>query len=163
MPQKVEETEEMLDVQVKSTPSTLVPVLIIPCYEGSRIEGRLWNRKPPYPWCFSRADWFLLWLDKTQFYPLAQDCFFDNFRLHYNESSQQFYSDPGVFTRIPGYGNVEVFLQSIRFSFSFFAVELKGNFGLELAGSELHGQFKASSRLDKHHQRIGFSGIQRRS
>jgi lysophospholipase III len=36
------------------------------------------------------------------------DCFSDDIKLHYNNETRLTYNSPGVETRIPGFGSVEV-------------------------------------------------------
>lgn len=46
-------------------------------------------------WCFSNWDeWFRLWLPIQEL--LAQDCWFDNLRVIYNESTNEYDSPIGV-------------------------------------------------------------------
>ncbi|VDK54464.1 unnamed protein product [Anisakis simplex] len=81
----------------------------VPGDGGAQIEANL-TGKPEvvhYSCWKTTKDYFDLWLNLESFAPIAIDCWVDNMRLLYNETSGMAIKAPGVETRIPGFGNTE--------------------------------------------------------
>ncbi|KAK0425815.1 hypothetical protein QR680_009403 [Steinernema hermaphroditum] len=82
------------------------PVVLVPGDGGSQIEANL-TGKPAvvhYSWYKTTSAFFDLWLDLTEFAPLAIDCWADNMRLEFDAASGVSADSPGIETRIPGFG-----------------------------------------------------------
>ncbi|CAF1643615.1 unnamed protein product, partial [Adineta ricciae] len=121
------------------------PAIFIPGDGGSQIWARL-NRTlpPPHFFCYRHSDWFELWLNLELIAPEVIDCFVDNMRLLYNETTKKTSNLEGVETQIPGFGQtstVEYFDSSGFYYSSYFAqiiqnlVKLNFTRGVNLRGA----------------------------
>lgn len=73
---------------------------------GSQLEARLDKPEVPHYFCDKKTTyWFDLWLNLALLVPYVIDCWVDNMRLIYNNVSRQTYNPPGVYLRVPGFGN----------------------------------------------------------
>jgi lysophospholipase-3 len=82
------------------------PAIFIPGDGGSQIWAQL-NRTlpPPHFFCSRHSKLFELWLDVRLLVPEVIDCFVDNMRLTYNETTKKTSNSEGVETQIPGFGD----------------------------------------------------------
>ncbi|UJR31414.1 hypothetical protein I4U23_018907 [Adineta vaga] len=106
------------------------PAIFIPGDGGSQIWARL-NRTvpPPHFFCYRHSDWFELWLNLELITPEVIDCFVDNMRLIYNETTKKTSNLPGVETQIPGFGNTSTveYFDSSQFSYSAYFAQIIKN------------------------------------
>ena len=97
------------------------PAIFIPGDGGSQIWARL-NRTlpPPHFFCSRHSNWFELWLDIRLLLPEIIDCFVDNMRLLYNETTKRTSNLEGIETQIPGFGETSTieYFDSSDFSYS---------------------------------------------
>jgi len=90
----------------KMSELTLEPVLIIPGLDGSVLEAKLENAKPP-GLCSKNADWHIIWVNLNDFVvPGLLQCFLSNTALNFDESSNTFSNAQGVSIRPRDYGGV---------------------------------------------------------
>lgn len=82
------------------------PTIFIPGDGGSQVWAVL-NRTlpPPHFFCSRHSKLFELWLDIRLIVPEVIDCFVDNMRLTYNETTKKTSNAQGVETNIPGFGD----------------------------------------------------------
>lgn len=82
------------------------PVIFVPGDGGSQLEAKLNKTSTVHYYCDKTTkDFFVLWLDVEWLLPLAIDCWVDNIKLNYNESTKATSNQPGVETRVPGFGD----------------------------------------------------------
>ncbi|KAK6174414.1 hypothetical protein SNE40_017695 [Patella caerulea] len=84
---------------------SLNPVILVPGDGGSQIEAKLDKPSVVHYVCEKKAEYYSLWLNLEQLVPVLIDCFVDNMRLVYNATSRTTSNSPGVFTRMPGFGD----------------------------------------------------------
>uniref|UniRef100_A0A0N5A8Y2 Group XV phospholipase A2 n=1 Tax=Syphacia muris TaxID=451379 RepID=A0A0N5A8Y2_9BILA len=91
------------------TPTSGRPVVLVPGDGGSEIEAKLTGKPYVVHYTCSKftKEYFDLWLNLENFFPLALDCWADNMKLVYNHSDGTTRNMPGVETRIPGFGTTE--------------------------------------------------------
>ena len=89
------------------------PVLLIPGILGSQLEAS-WDKADDdasssgfHFYCPRHSNWTSLWFNLMIYTPGFVDCFVDNLRLMYNETSGRSQSNPGVRVRVPGFGRTE--------------------------------------------------------
>jgi len=119
------------------------PIILVPGDGGNSIEGRLNKTTTVHYICDKVSDWFTLWLNLEQLVPEVVDCWVDNMKLVYNPVTHRSSDNPGVETRIPGFGNtstVEYLDPSQRF-FSVYFANLVTHLLPQgyIRGSNLHG------------------------
>ena len=106
------------------------PAIFIPGDGGSQIWARL-NRTlpPPHFFCARHSNWFELWLNLELIVPEVIDCFVDNMRLVYNETTKKTSNLDGVETQIPGFGNTSTveFFDASGFYYSSYFAQIIGN------------------------------------
>lgn len=91
--------------KVKLGVSELDPVILLPGLGGSVLEAKLDKEDTPAWYCFKKWDkFFRLWLSLPEL--LVQDCWFDNLKVEYNASSNDYYNPQGVETRAADFGGV---------------------------------------------------------
>ncbi len=69
---------------------------------GSKLEAKLDKPNTVHFYCDKKSDWFLLWLRLPSLVPGLVDCWADNIKLVFNETSNKFENNAGVETRTPG-------------------------------------------------------------
>jgi len=107
-----------------STRPRVHPIVLVPGDGGNSIEGRLNKTTTVHYICDKVSDWFTLWLNLEQLVPGVVDCWVDNMKLVYDPVTHRSSDNPGVETRIPGFGNtstVEYLDPSQRFFSVYFA------------------------------------------
>ena len=94
------------------------PVLLVPGFAASQMDARLNKTTSPHFYCSRHTDWFRIWFAPTEFLPRVLDCFIDNFRLVFNETTGRAENPAGVETRVTGFGETDgVEFLSPRFKF----------------------------------------------
>jgi len=83
------------------------PLIIIPSLIGNRIEVKLENADTVHWYCYNNEDWYTIWFDKYEFFPLEQNCFGENFKLKRSVEGVYTAARNGVSSRIPHWGSVE--------------------------------------------------------
>jgi len=101
------------------------PAIFLPGDGGSQLWARL-NRTlpPPHFFCERHSNLFELWLDVRLLLPEIIDCFVDNMRLLYNETTKKTSNLEGVEIQVPGFGETSTveFFDASGLSFaSYFA------------------------------------------
>uniref|UniRef100_A0AC35FU39 Uncharacterized protein n=1 Tax=Panagrolaimus sp. PS1159 TaxID=55785 RepID=A0AC35FU39_9BILA len=89
------------------TPSN--PIVLVPGDGGSRLDANLTGKPYVVHYACSKTtkDYFDLWLNLETLIPVAIDCWADNMRLVFNETTKRSEHAPGVDIRIPGFGGTE--------------------------------------------------------
>lgn len=83
------------------------PILLFPGTSGSQIDAKLDKPEVVHYFCSKKSDWYNIWLNPSLYLPGVVDCFIDNFRLDFNETTGRSQNRPGVQTRVPGFGGTE--------------------------------------------------------
>lgn len=84
------------------------PVIIVPGDGGSQLQGRINKAHVPHFWCEKKSSsWFDLWLSVESLLPEAVECWADNIKLAYNDSTKKMGDSPGVEVRVPYFGSTE--------------------------------------------------------
>ena len=84
------------------------PVILVPGIFGSRIQGRWDKEHVPSFLCPAKSDgWTDLWFNPLMLVTGFADCFVDNLRLEWNDTTSRSQSPVGVKTRISGFGRPE--------------------------------------------------------
>jgi len=75
--------------------ASLEPIVILPGMGGSALQAKISKHKAPHWWCWQNWDeWFRDWLPLVEL--LAQDCWFDNLRINYNATTDEYLNQEGV-------------------------------------------------------------------
>ncbi|XP_006860284.1 PREDICTED: group XV phospholipase A2 [Chrysochloris asiatica] len=81
------------------------PVVLVPGDLGNQLEAKLDKPAVVHYLCFKKTDsYFTLWLNLELLLPVFIDCWIDNIRLIYNETSRTTRFPDGVDVRVPGFG-----------------------------------------------------------
>jgi len=90
----------------RQKPGPAHPVILIPGDGGTQVEAKLNKTSGPHYFCARKTNyWFDLWVNIELIGPLLLDCFIDNMRLEYDNSTRMSASPEGVQIRFPGFGN----------------------------------------------------------
>ncbi|XP_025836355.1 group XV phospholipase A2 isoform X2 [Agrilus planipennis] len=90
------------------TSCTLNPIVFIPGDGGSQLEAKLNKSSVVHYVCEkSTSGFFNIWLNLELLVPLVIDCWVDNVKLNYDNVTRKTFNQPGVETRIPGFGSSE--------------------------------------------------------
>ncbi|KAK8391238.1 hypothetical protein O3P69_017126 [Scylla paramamosain] len=82
------------------------PVILVPGDGGSQMEAKLDKPAVVHYVCTKKTDsWFDLWLNMESLIPGIIDCWIDNMRLVYDNTTRTTRNSPGVMTRVPGFGS----------------------------------------------------------
>ncbi|XP_049868362.1 phospholipase A2 group XV-like [Pectinophora gossypiella] len=86
----------------------LSPVILIPGDGGSQLEAKLNKTSVIHYICAkTSADYFNIWLNLELLVPFVIDCWVDNLRLEYDNTTRTTRSPSGVDIRVPGWGTTE--------------------------------------------------------
>jgi len=112
--ENVVEFEHSVDEEIKTEFSRrkdppvkkdLPPIVVIPGIVGSVLEARLNKTTAPHWTCYSRSDWFKIWLSADVLVPFEGDCWVDNLKLDYRPLTQGgAHNSTGVDIRAPHFG-----------------------------------------------------------
>lgn len=82
------------------------PIVLIPGDGGSHIAANLTGKPSVVHYVCGKytKDYFNLWLNLELFIPLVIDCWADNMRLVFNETTKMSDNAPGVDTKFPDFG-----------------------------------------------------------
>ncbi|MPC34013.1 Group XV phospholipase A2 [Portunus trituberculatus] len=87
-------------------PRPVPPVILVPGDGGSQMEAKLDKPAVVHYVCAKKTDsWFDLWLNMESLIPGFIDCWIDNMRLVYDNTTRTTKNSPGVMTRVPGFGS----------------------------------------------------------
>ncbi|VDP28772.1 unnamed protein product, partial [Soboliphyme baturini] len=82
------------------------PVVLVPGDGGNQLEAKLDKPSVVHYLCEKKSkDYFTLWMNLEIVLPIVIDCWIDNMRLVYNETTHTTMNSPGVSIRIPGWGD----------------------------------------------------------
>jgi len=81
-------------------------VVILPGMGGSAMQAKISKDDAPHFWCWQNWDeWFRVWLPLVEL--LAQDCWFDNLKVLYNASTDEYLNVHGVTTDVIDFGDLD--------------------------------------------------------
>ncbi|XP_067651149.1 lysosomal phospholipase A and acyltransferase-like isoform X2 [Haliotis asinina] len=82
------------------------PVVLVPGDGGSQFLAKLNKTTGPHEFCRQKtAEYFNLWLNLEELAPYVIDCFVDNMKLLYDNTTRKTRNQVGVDIVIPGFGN----------------------------------------------------------
>eukprot|EP01087_Luapelamoeba_hula_P022934 TRINITY_DN834_c0_g1_i4.p1 TRINITY_DN834_c0_g1~~TRINITY_DN834_c0_g1_i4.p1 ORF type:complete len:461 (-),score=55.55 TRINITY_DN834_c0_g1_i4:129-1511(-) len=97
-----------IDRFTKRQQETLKPVVIVPCLVGNAFDATLHDVPSKYWYCErTNTEWFRLFLNMYDLYPLLINCWFERFTLGYNATSHSNVNATGVEVRVPNYGGLD--------------------------------------------------------
>jgi hypothetical protein len=85
---------------------TLIPLVIVSGLTCNQIQATLHGSHPHHWYCSSNSGKYNLWMEETNFYPFAVDCWFDNFQIQYDPVTKNYTYPEGVEVTIPYYGGM---------------------------------------------------------
>ena len=98
----------LLSVLFSQIAANLSPLVFIPGTGGNQLEARLDKPSVEHFYCAKRADWYRIWISVTELLPGSINCWSENMKLHYNETTDSLSNAPGVEIRVPGeFGDTE--------------------------------------------------------
>ncbi|KAG9508703.1 Phosphatidylcholine-sterol acyltransferase [Fragariocoptes setiger] len=83
------------------------PVIFVPGDGGSQMDAKLNKTDHIRYICSYQSDWFDIWLNLRLLLPVEIDCFIDNMKLSYNETTHQAENTPGVTVRPHNFGSLD--------------------------------------------------------
>lgn len=86
----------------------LHPIVFVPGDGGSQVEAKLNKTSVVHYICEKTSDYANIWLNIELLVPIVIDCFIDNLKLTYDNTTRTTKNSPGVDIRIPGFGSSEV-------------------------------------------------------
>ncbi|XP_044742751.1 phospholipase A2 group XV-like isoform X2 [Chrysoperla carnea] len=86
----------------------LHPIIFVPGDGGSQVEAKLNKTSVVHYICEKTSDYANIWLNIELLVPIVIDCFIDNLKLTYDNTTRTTKNSPGVDIRIPGFGSSEV-------------------------------------------------------
>lgn len=78
----------------------------VPGCGGNRLQAKLNKPSVVHYTCYRTSDYYDIWLDPTQMVPFEIDCWVDNMKLSYDNSTRTTRNSPGVEIRVQGWGTV---------------------------------------------------------
>ncbi|XP_054164814.1 phospholipase A2 group XV-like [Oppia nitens] len=94
------------DNRVEDGHKKLYPIILVPGDGGSQIDAKLNKAEVPHYFCDKKTDdYFNLWLNLALLVPFVIDCWIDNMKLVYDNTSRTTSNTFGVETQVPGLGN----------------------------------------------------------
>lgn len=98
----------LLLIFFKQIRANLNPVILIPGDGGSQLEARLNKTQRIHYICdLATTDYFNIWLNLELLMPLIIDCWIDNIKLIYDNTTRTTRNNNGVDVRVPGWGSTE--------------------------------------------------------
>lgn len=88
--------------------ASLNPVILIPGDGGAQLEARLNKTNVIHYICEKTTkDFFNIWLNMELLVPVVIDCWIDNIKLLYDNTTRTTRNTDGVDIRVPGWGGTE--------------------------------------------------------
>uniref|UniRef100_A0A0C9RIY1 PLA2G15_1 protein n=1 Tax=Fopius arisanus TaxID=64838 RepID=A0A0C9RIY1_9HYME len=82
------------------------PVVLVPGDGGSQVEAKLNKSSVVHYLCEKTStEYFNIWLNLELLVPIIIDCFIDNMKLTYDNTTRTTSNTPGVDINIPGWGD----------------------------------------------------------
>lgn len=82
------------------------PVILVPGDGGSQMQAKLNKTHTVNSYCKATyPNWYELWLNAYQLFPMSINCWADNMKLIYDNKTRTTRNNYGVEIRIPGFGN----------------------------------------------------------
>ncbi|CAG2171481.1 unnamed protein product [Oppiella nova] len=98
-------TSRLNRIQTDPKPK-LYPIILVPGDGGSQIDAKLDKADVPHYFCDKKTDdYFNLWLNLALLVPFVIDCWIDNMKLVYDNTTRTTSNSIGVETQVPGLGN----------------------------------------------------------
>lgn len=87
---------------------TKYPIVLIPGDGGNQLHAKLNKTSAPHYFCqLKTSDYFELWLNLQEITPYVIDCFIDNIRLEFDNTTKTTYNRDGVDIKIKSFGNTD--------------------------------------------------------